>query len=192
MRHIALTGKVRVLMTNLFDTDRFPVRAFGDLYHQRWRIKEAFKRLKSLLKLEHVSGLSQQAVVQDVAAKIMCGNLQALVALAAHHQADLRALDRINHSYVNPVIKRAMPALLFGKKVAKYLRETFKLLGKHTYRYRESRQNRATTGPNPQIHDKETMLKARKFLNLGELGIRSMSCGIISIRYHSPRKFPTY
>jgi hypothetical protein len=71
VRHVAPNGKVRVLMTNLFDTARFPASAFGDLYHKRWRIKEAFKRHKHRLNLEHGSGLSQQAVVQDVAAKIM-------------------------------------------------------------------------------------------------------------------------
>lgn len=38
IRHAALTGKVRVLMTNLLDTTRFPTALFGDLYHQRWRI----------------------------------------------------------------------------------------------------------------------------------------------------------
>jgi hypothetical protein len=37
-------------------------------------------------------------VVQDVAAKIMSDNLQALAALTAHDQADLRAVDRINHT----------------------------------------------------------------------------------------------
>lgn len=149
VRHVASTGAVRVLMTNLFDTGRFPASAFGDLYHQRWRIEEAFKRLKSRLHLEHVSGLSQQAVVHDVAAKIMCDNLQALVALATHHQADLRALDRINHSYAHTVIKRAMPALLFGKKVAKHLRETFKLLGKHTYLHRENQSKPRKHRPKP-------------------------------------------
>lgn len=46
--------------------------------------------------LEHVTGLSQQAVVQDVVAKIVCDNLQALTALTAHHRADLRAVDHIN------------------------------------------------------------------------------------------------
>jgi hypothetical protein len=70
VRHVAPNGKARVLMTNLFDTGRFPASAFGDLYHKRWRIEEAFKRLKHRLNLEHVSGLSQRAVVQDVAAKI--------------------------------------------------------------------------------------------------------------------------
>lgn len=42
VRHVASNGKVRVLMTNLFDTGRFPASAFGDLYHKRWRIEEAF------------------------------------------------------------------------------------------------------------------------------------------------------
>ena len=77
VRHIAPNGQVRVLMTNLLDVVRFPAASFADLYHQRWRIEEAFKRLKHRLNLEHVSGLSQQAVVQDVAAKVLCDNLQA-------------------------------------------------------------------------------------------------------------------
>ena len=38
-------------MTNLFDVARFPACSFGELYHQRWRIEEAFKRLKHRLNL---------------------------------------------------------------------------------------------------------------------------------------------
>ncbi|MDY7574602.1 hypothetical protein [Actimicrobium sp. CCI2.3] len=38
--------------------------------HWRCRIEEAFKQLKHRLSLEHVSGLSQHVVMQDVAAKI--------------------------------------------------------------------------------------------------------------------------
>ncbi|MGF6920145.1 IS4 transposase [Paraburkholderia sp. 40] len=63
-------------MTNLLDSARYPACQFGDLYHQRWRIEEAYKRLKHRLNLEHVSGLSQRAVVQDLAAKVLCDNLQ--------------------------------------------------------------------------------------------------------------------
>jgi Transposase DDE domain len=46
VRHIAPNGRARVLMTNLFDKGLFPASRFGDLYHQRWRIEEAYKRLK--------------------------------------------------------------------------------------------------------------------------------------------------
>lgn len=65
VRHVASTGRVRVLMTNLLDTAAYPCALFGDLYHNRWRIEEAFKRLKHRLNLEHVSGLSQLAAMQD-------------------------------------------------------------------------------------------------------------------------------
>ena len=69
IRCVAPNGGVRVLMTHLMDARRFPAGAFGALYHQRWRIEEAFKRLQHCLSLEHVTGLSPQAVEQDVAAK---------------------------------------------------------------------------------------------------------------------------
>ena len=147
VRHIAPNGKVRVLMTNLFDTTRFPASAFGDLYHKRWRIEEAFKRLKHRLNLEHVSGLSQQAVVQDVAAKIMCDNLQTLAALTAHDQADLRAVDRINHAYAHTALKPVMPALLLGKQIVMHLRKLLKLLGKHTYLHRENQSKPRKSRP---------------------------------------------
>jgi hypothetical protein len=95
------------------------------------------------LNLEHVSGLSQHAVVQDVAAKIMCDNLQTLATMTARDQADLRAVDRIHHAYAHTALKPLMPALLLGKKVAKRLREVLSLIGIQTYLHRENYQNRA-------------------------------------------------
>ena len=96
VRHIASTGRVRVLMTNLLDPMAFPAHEFGDLYHQRWRIEEAFKRLKHRLNLEHVSGLSQQAALHDFAAKIVCDNLQSLSTETALREASLAPTRRIN------------------------------------------------------------------------------------------------
>jgi IS4 transposase len=43
-----------VLMTNVLDAAKFLSPEFGVRYHQRWRIKEAFKRLKYRLNLEQV------------------------------------------------------------------------------------------------------------------------------------------
>ena len=149
VRHIAPNGQVRVLMTNLFDVARFPACSFGDLYHQRWRIEEAFKRLKHRLNLEHVSGLSQQAVVQDVAAKVLCDNLQALTALSAHDNADLPESVRINRAYVHTALKPLLPALLLGKKVAKLLRAVLRLVAQHTYGHRENLSKPRRPGPKP-------------------------------------------
>lgn len=150
VRHVAPNGNVRVLMTNLFDTVRFPASGFGCLYHKRWRIEEAFKRLKHRLCLEHVSGLSQQAVVQDVAAKIVTDNLQALTALTAHDQADLDIVDRINHAYAHTALKPLMPSLLiFGRKVKKLLHDVLRLIGKQTYVHRENRSKPRKPRPKP-------------------------------------------
>ena len=149
VRHIAPNGQVRVLMTNLFDVARFPACSFGELYHQRWRIEEAFKRLKHRLNLEHVSGLSQQAVVQDVAAKVLCDNLQALTALSAHDNADLPESVRINRAYVHTALKPLLPALLLGKKVARLLRVVLRLVAQHTYVHRENLSKPRKPGPKP-------------------------------------------
>jgi len=138
VRHIAPNGQMRVLMTNLFDVVCFPSSSFADLYHQRWRIEEGFKRLKHRLNLEHVSGLSQQAVVQDVAAKVLCDNLQALTTLSAHDNADLAQSVRINRAYVHAALKPLLPALLLGKKVAKLLRNVLQLVAQQTYVHRKN------------------------------------------------------
>lgn len=141
VRNVSPNGQQRVLMTNLFDDKLYPASCFGELYHKRWGIEEAFKRLKHRLNLEHVSGLSQQAVVQDVAAKIVCDNLQSLVALSAHADADLPADKRINHAYAHTALKPLMPILLLGgkigRKVGKMLRGLLGLIARRNYRHRE-------------------------------------------------------
>ena len=149
VRHIAPNGQVRVLMTNLLDVTRFPASRFADLYHQRWRIEEAFKRIKHRLNLEHVSGLSQLAVEQDVAAKVLCDNLQALTTLEAHNNDDLPNRERINRAYVHTALKPLLPALLLGRKVARLLRNVLKLIAKQTYIHRENLSKPRKPGPKP-------------------------------------------
>lgn len=136
IRHRASTGSVRVLMTNLLDTQRFPAVDFGDLYHQRWRIEEAFKRLKHRLNLEHVSGLSQLAVMQDFAAKIVCDNLHALATQAAHHAAQLLPRQRINRTFACSVLKPLLPALLLGSANATLLLSALYLIARKTFLHR--------------------------------------------------------
>lgn len=81
-------GRVRVLVTNLLDALAWPAAGFAALYHQRWRIEEAFKRIKHRLDLEAVSGLSRLTHEQDLAAKILSDNLNALLCLQALAERD--------------------------------------------------------------------------------------------------------
>jgi hypothetical protein len=156
VRHVASTGKVRVLMTNLLDSARYPASQFGDLYHQRWRIEEAFKRLKHRLNLEHVSGLSQRAVVQDLAARVLCDNLQALTTLTAHTCHELPPDRRINRAYVHSVLKPLLPSLLLGIAAATSLADALALIARHTFRHRPgiSKQRKPRSKPHKSMTQK--------------------------------------
>ena len=78
IRVITPTGRVHILMTSLLNAIDYPAADFGDLYHARWRIEEAFKRIKHRLALEHLTGISWLAAQQDFGAKILGDNLHAL------------------------------------------------------------------------------------------------------------------
>jgi hypothetical protein len=114
VRQTSPSGLVRVLATNL-DEGNFPPEVFGDLYHQRWRIEEAFKRIKHRLHLECVSGLSQQALLVDVAAKILADNIAALLCAAASEHANLPARSRkCNRAYAAALMPQVLPRMLLA------------------------------------------------------------------------------
>ena len=147
IRHVASTGKVRVPMTNLLDIAQFPVALFGDLYHQRWRIEEAFQRLKHRLYLEHVTPLSQQALMQDLAAKVLSDNLQARASCAAGQQHALPPDRRVNRTYVHSVLRPLLQSLLLGLAAAHLFADALALIAKRTFKHRlgqsKSRQTNA-------------------------------------------------
>ena len=133
VRQIAPQGAIRVLATNLTESQA-PCETFGDLYHGRWRIEEAYKRLKHRMKLECVSGLSQQAVIIDVAAKVLADNLASLMCAAAGDEAGLATRSRrCNRSYAAMITQRAMPRLILtiGNWVST-LRDTIRELARNT------------------------------------------------------------
>ncbi|CAN7551429.1 IS4 family transposase [Paraburkholderia sp. SIMBA_054] len=112
IRDVTPSGRVRVLMTSLLDAGRYPAASFGALYHQRWRIEEAFKRLKHRLRLEAVTGLDYLALQQDFGAKILADNLCTLLSdLDAPH--DGQCASRPNRVYALGALKPLLgPCLL--------------------------------------------------------------------------------
>lgn len=121
VRQVSSAGRIRVLATNLPQADFAPC-CFGDLYHQRWRIEEAFKRLKHRLGLESVSGLSQHALLVDVACKVLADNLASLLALAALEgkgavpcesaSAQPGCSKKVNRAYAARCVQRVLGSLL--------------------------------------------------------------------------------
>jgi hypothetical protein len=150
VRQVGPNGAVRVLATNL-DEQAAPAYAFADLYHQRWRIEEAFKRLKHRMKLECVSGLTQHALLIDVAAKVLADNLASLICIAAAQQADLPAASRrCNRTYAAALLQRTLPrmVLMIGDLVA-ILADVLRLIGANTQRFIPGRSR-----PRPVQHVK--------------------------------------
>ena len=136
VRQTAPNGAVRVLATNL-DSSLYPYAVFADLYHQRWRIEEAFKRLKHRLHLESVSGLSQQGLIIDVAAKILADNITSLMCAAAAAKTDLpRRSRKCNRSYAAGLMQRLLPrlVLLIGDICAPIV-EAITILGATSQRF---------------------------------------------------------
>jgi hypothetical protein len=148
VRQISPGGAVRVLLTDL-DSQAYPCEAFSDLYHQRWRLEEAFKRLKHRMALESVSGLSQQALIIDVVAKILADNLASLLCAAAATQHDLAARSRkCNRSYAAALLQRAFPRLILiiGDWLT-HLRDVIAQLGANTHRFVRGRSRPRPANP---------------------------------------------
>ena len=140
VRQCAPNGQVRVLVTNL-DEQTYPPHLFGELYHQRWRIEEAFKRIKHRLKLEAVSGLSQQALIIDVAAKILADNLSSLMCAAASDQANLPQRSRkVNRSYAASYLRNVLPRLILRVgDICATIAQAIQILAANTQRFVENR-----------------------------------------------------
>lgn len=112
VKSITPEGKVRVMVTNL-TPEQVPTAAFAELYHQRWRVEEALKRLKHVQYLESVSGLSQQALIIDVAAKVLADNVASLMCLTAEKIHDMHARNRFcNRRYASRALTRVLPSVL--------------------------------------------------------------------------------
>lgn len=143
-------GQTRVLATNLSVGD-FPTTVFAELYHQRWRIEEAFKRLKHRSKLESVSGLTQHALLIDVYAKVLADNLASLVCQGAAQYAELPSRERTcNRAYAAPCLQRLLPRMALGLGcIAALLEKAFSLLGGNSHRIVPDRNQ-----PRPKYHVK--------------------------------------
>ena len=142
---------MRVLATNL-DAQQAPAADFGALYHQRWRIEEAFKRLKHNLHLESVSGLSQHALLIDVASKVLADNIAALLTKATESALpqDRVCAPHANGRYAAQLLQRALPRILLAVgDVLGAIGNIFNMLLQHAQRYRAGR-----SCPRPEHHRK--------------------------------------
>lgn len=154
VRHASSSGRTRVLVTSLTE-DVASVAELADIYHGRWRIEEAFKRLKHRLGLESVSGLSQHALLVDVATKVLADNLAALlnraVPMAPGACEDVRR--QVNRAAASKLFSRSIGrVLLIAGGVAQGVHDWVVTLSRCWTRHipgRSRPRNPAHTKPHP-------------------------------------------
>lgn len=154
VRHVSSGGRTRVLVTSLSE-DVATVAELADLYHGRWRIEEAFKRLKHRLGLESVSGLSQHALLVDVATKVLADNLAALLNRAVPMAQDSpQGVSRqVNRAAASKLFSRCIGAmLLLADGIAQGVHDWVLTLSRRWTRHipgRSRPRNPAHTKPHP-------------------------------------------
>ena len=112
IRVVTPNGRIHVVITSLLDATAYPAASFADLYHSRWRIEEAFKRLKLRMALENTSGLSWLAAQQDFGAKILADNLHSLAVIEATEINNTPENYKLNRTYAFSHLKRSLPRWL--------------------------------------------------------------------------------
>lgn len=115
------SGELEVLVTNLVDEVEYPTADFGELYHCRWGVETYYGLLKGRLDLENFTGLSAEAVKQDVYATVFLSNMEAILIQPAQEKLDrksetLKNPQRVNHAVSFHALKAQIIQLLLSQE----------------------------------------------------------------------------
>jgi hypothetical protein len=127
------TGELEVLVTSLLDDTLYPTTEFLDLYRARWGIETWYKVLKSRLDLENFSGLSVEAILQDIHAAVFLCNLESVLSTEAQEQLHQGAAARQHPAKPNKAVSfhalknRVVELLGSSQPVEEVLRELTQL-----------------------------------------------------------------
>jgi hypothetical protein len=72
-------NQIEILRTSLLDIEKYPSKIFKKLYQKRWGVETFYDELKNKLKVEHLSGYSNQSIQQDFYAALFISNIQTLI-----------------------------------------------------------------------------------------------------------------
>jgi hypothetical protein len=97
-------GQLEVLVTSLLDGALYPTPEFAEVYHWRWQHETYHQMLKGRLDLENWSGLTVQAVRQDVQAAVLVSNLESLLSQPAQEALQAGNAQRQYPAQVNRAV----------------------------------------------------------------------------------------
>lgn len=82
------SGKIEILMTNLWEEEGYATNEFQLLYSMRWGVETNIDFQKNILQLEALSGLTPTSVIQDFYATVFVSNLHFLLIKEAQKTMD--------------------------------------------------------------------------------------------------------
>jgi hypothetical protein len=95
------SGKIEVLMTNLWEEEGYATNEFAPLYAMRWGVESNIDFQKNILQLESSSGLTTISVMQDFYATVFVSNLHFLLIKQAQETVDNTMGDKKYPMQVN-------------------------------------------------------------------------------------------
>lgn len=112
-------GQLEVLATSLLDATAYPTAELAQVYGARWGIETYYGRLKGRLDLQHFSGQTLEAILQDIHATVYLSNLE--MVLIGPAQAQLSPAANVNHAVAFHTLKRRMIDLLLSEQSVEVL-----------------------------------------------------------------------
>jgi len=139
-------GEAEILMTSLFDSQKYPSFIFKELYFLRWGVETFYDELKNKIQVEHFSGYSEHSILQDFYAALFVSNVQSLIVgeindeLAGESNGN-KYQYKVNSNLSYGFLKDRIISLFFSDKemsiIVAELKELFK---KHTIPIRPNRK----------------------------------------------------
>jgi hypothetical protein len=83
-----IRSRRKVLVTTLLDRKRYPRRAIGQLYTQRWHVEVDLKFIEEVMQMDVLRGKTPAMVRKEIAVHLLAYNLiRTVIAQAAQHYA---------------------------------------------------------------------------------------------------------
>lgn len=88
------SGEIEILISSLWDIEKFSYENINELYQLRWNIEEGYKKLKPKMKLEQFGCKKQEGIYQEFYSHIFMMNLTTLIGNEAQKSIEIKTKNR--------------------------------------------------------------------------------------------------
>ncbi|MFT3751832.1 MAG: IS4 family transposase [Paludibacter sp.] len=161
-------GESEILISSLFDSQKYPDSIFKELYFLRWGVETFYDELKNKIKVEHFSGYSEHCILQDFYAALFVCNVQSLIVgeindELAKESAGYKYQYKVNNNLSYGFLKDRIILLFFSDKdMNEIVSELKTLFKKHSIPIRPNRKFERDTDKYRK-RDKPKLLKNSKY-----------------------------